>query len=56
MVAAIMADTIPEPRWIPSRGRSQSPMKALMMPMQRSATEHASTDLVGKPACDQSDQ
>ncbi len=38
MVAFTIAATKPTPRWIPSRGSTQLPMKAPMMPTMRSPT------------------
>ena len=36
MVALMIAETIPVPRWIPIRGSNQSPMNAPITPMMRS--------------------
>jgi hypothetical protein len=50
IVAAMIAARIPEPRWIPSRGNSQSPIKAPMIPRQRSATRPKPVPLTIWPA------
>ena len=50
IVAAMMPATIPEPRWIPTRGNSQLPIKAPIMPMQRSATRPKPVPLTIWPA------
>src|SRR5215472_17438946 len=38
MVATMMDETMPAPRWMPNWGNNQLPMRAPMIPMQMSAT------------------
>jgi hypothetical protein len=59
MVAAMMDETMPAPRWMPSCGNNQLPMRAPMMPMPNigdDAVAGAPNNLSGKPSCNQADQ